>query len=240
MSSLARDARELGDCVAYFKGLRPQGKIVLMGHSTGCQDAVEYLVGKGGVHEEGGRSGVDGVVLQGGVSDREAWADMLDNDEAKKGVFDGIVDKAKRLVDEGRGKEIMPREGNFVAEELGAPMSAYRTHSLLAHGGDDDYFSSDLSDDVFRRSLGHIPKSTPVCFLLGSEDPHVPGFVDKEALLKRWTGIIRGEGGVVDDVHGGVVSGAHHNLEGDEDEVVADLVARVCGFVKGLEAGARL
>src|SRR5689334_19664794 len=37
-SSLARDARELAECVSYFKQLRPGKKIVVMGHSTGCQD----------------------------------------------------------------------------------------------------------------------------------------------------------------------------------------------------------
>jgi triacylglycerol esterase/lipase EstA (alpha/beta hydrolase family) len=46
-SSLAKDARELSECVSYFASLRPSAKIVLMGHSTGCQDIMEYLLGKG-------------------------------------------------------------------------------------------------------------------------------------------------------------------------------------------------
>jgi hypothetical protein len=44
------------------------------------------------------------------------------------------------------------------------------------------------------------------------------------------------------------VQGAHHNLNGDPEDVVRDLVGRVVGFVEGLEmekselesAGARL
>jgi hypothetical protein len=64
--------------------------------------------------------------------------------------------------------------------------------------------------------------------------------------LERWTRIIREGGGVVDSQNGGVVPGAHHNLNGDPEEVVADLVKRVVGFVEGLEktessvAGSRL
>lgn len=45
--SLAKDARELAQCVEYFQNLRPGKMVVLMGHSTGCQDIMEYLVGKG-------------------------------------------------------------------------------------------------------------------------------------------------------------------------------------------------
>jgi hypothetical protein len=39
----------------------------------------------------------------------------------------------------------------------------------------------------------------------------------------------------VDETHGGIVKGASHNLNGDAEEVVKDLVGRVVGFVEGLE-----
>ncbi|KAI8943133.1 hypothetical protein NX059_001164 [Plenodomus lindquistii] len=227
-SSLARDARELGTCVSYFKKLRPGKKVVLMGHSTGCQDAMEYVLGK----DAEKRTPLDGIILQGGVSDRQAWEDMLTQTE-----YDSVLAKAQDLIDQGKGKEAMPSEGNPVVKEFGGPISAYRLHSLLAKGGDDDYFSTDLSDDDFARTFGKIPKSTPVCFLLGSDDPYVPATVDKASLLQRWTRIIREGGGIVDDEDGGVVPGAHHNLDGDPEEVVQDLVKRVCGFLTGVEKG---
>ncbi|CAO2651995.1 Nn.00g002780.m01.CDS01 [Neocucurbitaria sp. VM-36] len=227
--SLARDARELGECVQYFKTLRPGKKVVLLGHSTGCQDIMEYVVGK----DSDKRPGIDGAILQGGVSDREAWADML-NEGEEKDVYDAIVKKAKDMIDQGKEKEVM--ETHMVSKELGAPMTAYRTYSLLAPGGDDDYFSTDLSDDHFAKTFGAIPKSTPVCFLLGSDDPFVPASVDKDALLQRWTRIIREGGGVVDDEDGGVIPGGHHAFDTDPEEVVQDLVKRVCGFVRGLES----
>lgn len=130
--------------------------------------------------------------------------------------------------------ELVPRANNIVAAELGAPMTAYRTHSLLARGGDDDYFSTDLEDAELERSFGRVPKTVPVMFLLGSEDPFVHGSTDKAALLGRWAGFVKRGGGTVDEVHGGVVEGGHHNLDGDPDEVVGDLVGRVVGFVEGL------
>lgn len=228
-SSLSRDARELGDCVAYFKNLRPGKKIVVMGHSTGCQDIMEYLVGKG----KDKRQGLDGVILQGGVSDREAWEDFGKEGEAKKALEDAIR-TAKGLIDAGREKEVLSPEGNAVLKEMGGPLNAYRAYSLLAKGGDDDYFSSDLPDEYFAKTFGKIPKSTPVCFLLGSEDPYVPASVDRAALIQRWTRIIRESGGIVDDEDGGIILGAHHNLDEDPEPVVQDLVKRVCGFVTGL------
>jgi hypothetical protein len=83
--------------------------------------------------------------------------------------------------------------------------------------------------------------------LLGSEDPYVPVKINKKELLQRWTRIVREGGGTVDDENGGVVDGAHHNLVGDPEEVVQDLVKRVVGFTETVEkhsesgqAGSRL
>ncbi|CAN9160300.1 unnamed protein product [Alternaria alternata] len=228
--SLARDARELGECVSYFRKLRPEKKVVIMGHSTGCQDIMEYMLGKG--HE--GREPLDGVILQGGVSDREAWEDYYKEGDKRKELEEAIR-KSKELIDMGKAKEILSPESNAVFKDMGGPLNAYRAYSLLAKGGDDDYFSSDLSDEHFATTFGKIPKSTPVCFLLGSKDPYVPAKIDRAALLQRWTRIIREGGGVVDDEDGGVIPGAHHNLDDDPEEVVQDLVKRVCGFVTGLD-----
>ncbi|KAI4626983.1 uncharacterized protein J4E87_004324 [Alternaria ethzedia] len=227
--SLARDATELGECVAHFKKLRPGKKIVLMGHSTGCQDIMEYLLGKGNE----AREKVDGIILQGGVSDREAWEDYYKEGERRKQLDDAIA-MARELVDKGKGEEVLSPESNPVIKDMGGPLNAYRAYSLLAKGGDDDYFSSDLSDQHFRNTFGRIPDTTTVMFLLGAEDPYVPASIDRAALLERWTRIIREGGGVVNSITGGVVPGAHHNLDGDPEEVVQDLVGRVVGFVFAL------
>ena len=227
--SLMRDAKELGECVSYFKKLRPGKKVVLMGHSTGCQDIMEYLLGQ----DKKEREAVDGIILQGGVSDREAWEDYYEKKQ-ETDMLEWAIEKADLLVDTTKAEEIMSPLSNDVFKDMGGPLSAYRAYSLLAKGGDDDYFSSDLSDEHFATTFGRIPKTTPVCFLLGSLDPYVPARIDRAALLQRWTRIIREGGGVVDDEDGGVIPGAHHNLDGDPEEVVQDLVRRVLGFVTRL------
>ncbi|KAF9692961.1 hypothetical protein EKO04_009277 [Ascochyta lentis] len=231
-SSLQKDAREIAECVAYFRALRPQGRIVLMGHSTGCQDIMEYLTGENTTP----RPPITGAILQGSVSDREAWTYLLTT-PSEKASCAATLTEATRLIAAGKPKEIVPRDNNIVQRELGAAISAYRTHSLLAKGGDDDYFSTDLDDATLRGTFGRIPREVPVMFLLGSEDPFVDPRTDKRALLERWAGFVREGGGVVDQVHGGVVEGGHHNFDGDPDEVVADLVRRVVGFVEGLGGG---
>ncbi|KAG9824819.1 DUF1749-domain-containing protein, partial [Aureobasidium melanogenum] len=69
-SSLSQDVNEISSLVHHF---RTQGKqkIVIMGHSTGCQDCLHYFASE---DKRGDRAAVDGVVLQASVSDREAIA----------------------------------------------------------------------------------------------------------------------------------------------------------------------
>jgi hypothetical protein len=168
------------------------------------------------------------------VSDREAWDFLLASEEEKQSCT-AVLAEAQRLISSGNEKDLIPRTNNIVQKELGAPMSAYRTHSLLAKGGDDDYFSTDLSDDTLRNTFARIPQHVKVMFLLGSEDPFVHESTDKWALLSRWAGFVKEGGADVDEAHGGVVEGGHHNLDGDPEEVVGDLVKRVVGFVEGLD-----
>ena len=193
---------------------------------------MEYVIGR----NASTRPPIHGAILQGGVSDREAWAFLLESKEEKDSCA-AVLAEAQRLIREGREKEIVYRENNIVQKELGAPISAYRTNSLLAKGADDDYFSTDLPDETLKTTFGRFPAATPLMFLLGGEDPFVHKSTDKVQLLSRWAGFVKDGGGVVDEVHGGVVEGGHHNLDGDPEEVVGDLVRRVVGFVEGLEKG---
>lgn len=182
------------------------------------------------------RPKINGAILQGGVSDREAWDFILESAEEKDSCAT-VLAEAQRLIALHKPKEIVFRENNIVQKELGAAITAYRTNSLLAKGGDDDYFSTDLSDSTLRNTFGRIPNTVPLMFLLGSEDPFVHKSTDKAKLFERWAGFVKETGGVVDEVNGGIVQGGHHNLDGDPEEVVRDLVGRVVGFVEGLRQG---
>lgn len=221
-SSLQKDVSELAQCVTYFRSIGKTGKIVLMGHSTGCQDVMEYLVGKG--RED--RPKIDGGILQAGVSDREALEEM----DAEISFRLHVV---RDLVEKGKGDEILSLElsQDFYGK---TPVSADRFLSLADRGGSDDYFSTDLTDRVLEKSFGSMPEGTGFCILFSGADEYVGKAVDRKALVEKWLGFVRKAGGKVDG-NSGVVEGASHNLKGNPEEVVNDLVGRVKGFLEGLE-----
>ncbi|KAK4057145.1 hypothetical protein OIO90_001640 [Microbotryomycetes sp. JL221] len=64
-----QDAKEIGLCVRFLRQVRHKTKIVLMGHSTGCQDAVAYC--HLNAQEPNAAPPVEGIILQAPVSDRE-------------------------------------------------------------------------------------------------------------------------------------------------------------------------
>ena len=227
-SSLAKDATELAACVSYFRGLNPAGKIILMGHSTGCQDCMEYLTG----NESEDRPAIQGVILQAAVSDREALGTVMEPEVLRKSVV-----LAKEMVAAGLGSDILPAAAT--AHLFGNSCSASRWLSLISpeHDGADDYFSSDLTDAQLQNSFGRLPATTPLCILNSEKDENVPGYVDKENLVKKWIGVTKKGGGVVDELHSGVIPKASHNLAEDSDEVVDEVFNRVVGFLCRIDEG---
>ncbi|RFU27875.1 hypothetical protein B7463_g8475, partial [Scytalidium lignicola] len=223
-ASLAKDARQIARCVEYFRTVK-SGKIVLMGHSTGCQDVMEYLTGSG--HEE--RPHIDGAIVQASASDREAMEMVLDPKILKESCL-----VAEAMVASGNGEEILPsRETNGF---FPAPVCARRWLSLASpnHDGDDDYFSSDLTDEQLMKSFGSLPAGTPLCILFSGNDEYVPKSIDKKKLVQRWISIAKRGDGKVDEENSGVIPGASHNLDGNPIDVVNGLVKRVLGFLNGL------
>lgn len=126
MSSLAQDVEELDELLAHLscdtpsggdasppptspaEASRPERNIVLIGHSTGCQDAVFYMAhGRPEL-----RALVRGVVLQAPVSDRD-YRETLPETE-------GLVRVAREMAPE----QLMPVH----AEE--APITSKRFLSL--------------------------------------------------------------------------------------------------------------
>lgn len=229
-SSLARDAKELSKCVAYFRTIKT-GNIVLMGHSTGCQDVMEYLTGPG--HET--RPPIDGAIIQAPASDREAIVMEMD-----PGLYRKSCESAKRMVEDGHGEEILPayETKNFFP----CPVSAKRWLSLASpeHDGDDDYFSSDLTDEQLMQSFGRLPARTPLSILFSGSDEYMPKTIDKNGLVKRWSNMVKRGNGRVDLENSGVIEGASHNLAGNPNEVLEVLVKKVLGFLNGLDAQANL
>lgn len=166
ISSLEQDALELDQLISYLINKENSEGVILLGHSTGCQDIVHYMRTNFACSKA-----VSGVILQAPVSDREYRATLPETAE--------MIDLAAKMITEGRGMDLMPREAN-----PDAPITAYRYHSLCSYMGDDDMFSSDLSEDQLRQRLGHM--STTQCQVIFSMgDEYVPEYVDKKALVDR-------------------------------------------------------
>ena len=223
-SDLGQDVKEIAQCVSYFQTLRPGGKVALMGHSTGSQDVMHYLV------SPGERPKVDGGILQGCVSDREGMAMYMGPD-----VLDRSVKLAQQYVRAGKGKDILPDSATMGF--MPVPVSATRFLSLASpapdFAGEDDYFSSDLDDERLRQTFGKVGKvGTPLCILYGEKDQHVPEFVDKAALVERWTSHVRNGGGVVEE-GSGVVPGATHTLK-EFGLPMEDVISRAVKFLHKL------
>ncbi|KAA8914312.1 hypothetical protein FN846DRAFT_897017 [Sphaerosporella brunnea] len=224
--NVKRDAEEIAKAVKYFRELNPEGKIVLMGHSTGCQDSMQYLlnlaIGSGPV--------LDGVILQAPVSDREAIV-MSTN----KTSYLTSINFCESWIADDKGHEIIPVEMRQMFADT--PVSAERCLAapLDANGnpqGSEDFFSSDLNDETLTTTFGRAPTNIPLMVLYSGNDQFVPGFVDKEKLVEHWRTVRVAAGGTLD---GGVVYGANHNLEDVPEEVTQDLVTRVEQFLRSVE-----
>ncbi|CVK94277.1 uncharacterized protein FFB20_09407 [Fusarium fujikuroi] len=190
-SSLSNDVEDISALVKYLRGIGKE-KIVLFGSSTGCQDCIEYAN-----YAKRNNEPVDGFVMQGPVSDRETL-DLIFPDPQPS------LDLAAKMISEGKGGDCMPFD--MIPAVLGAPISAYRFQSLASKGGDDDYFSSDLPDDVVERNWSRFNK--PVLVLHSGEDEFVPGRIDQAAsnnryktlnpVVSRLSGLIPGASHTVD------------------------------------------
>jgi alpha-beta hydrolase superfamily lysophospholipase len=228
-SSIVRDAEEIAKIVAYMKERRPNGKVIIMGHSTGCQDCMQYLTGAGADK----RPHVDGAVLQAPVSDREA----IEAELPKEFVHEANQ-LALKLCREKKDKEVMPNR--LTSPLFGRTAVTARRWVDIAspgpdHRGADDFFSSDFDADRLKESFGKLPANTPVLILFSGSEENVSPSLDKEALVRKWTDVAKEAGANIDDRNGGVVLGASHNLNGNPDSVVQDLVHRVLGFIRRLD-----
>ncbi|KAM7214089.1 esterase lipase [Rhypophila decipiens] len=175
-SSLANDAEDIASLVEYLRA-RQTEKVVLVGTSTGCQDLLSYA-GTLARKQEGANLIVDGYILLNPVSDREFAAFALPHDS-----LEASITVAKTMIDAGEGDEIIPTK--LLPPVFSSPVSAYRWWSLAAKGGDDDFFSSDMTDEEICKKFEPV-KNRPVIFLPGEKDEMVPPTVDREALLDRW------------------------------------------------------
>lgn len=181
LSSLREDAQELRallNCL-YTRGRQ---KVFLLGHSTGCQDILLFLEEEEGIRERDGferrslptqswvslsrrpqcshlQPSIGGVILQGGISDSEYMQRDLAN-------YNDLLRWADEQCEMGQSLKVYPEL------VLGVPMTAYRLQSLLAPGGDDDYFSEEVLPP--QKSRLRCLASMPTLVLFSGADEYVP------------------------------------------------------------------
>ncbi|KAF9948169.1 hypothetical protein BGZ70_002335 [Mortierella alpina] len=163
-SSLQDDVRELDILFTFLREARAKTRLFIIGHSTGCQDAISYAIH--GKH----RAAILGMVLQGAVSDREFIASSID-------MFNEYLRMARTMIHEGKGQELMIREVDV------APVTAYRFNSLASIGGDDDMFSSDTPQETMAALFNQV--KVPHIFVHSDKDEYIPVHVHKEQLINK-------------------------------------------------------
>lgn len=222
-STLQQDVAELSKCISYFRTIK-SGKIIIMGHSTGCQDVMEYLTGKG--HEV--RAPIDGAIMQAPVSDRNSMIVEINPEVYRKSCI-----TAQQMVERGDGDEILPFK--ITNRFFTSPVTAKRWLSLASpnHDGEDDLFSVDLTDDQLMKTFGKLPAGVPMSILLSEKDEYVPESVDAIALYRRWLKIAKSNSGCIDETSSGYIIGANHTVSSPDS--VGHLINGVSMFLKFLE-----
>mmetsp|Transcript_16174 Transcript_16174/g.48251 ORF Transcript_16174/g.48251 Transcript_16174/m.48251 type:complete len:309 (+) Transcript_16174:177-1103(+) len=204
--SLDQDCEDLDELVSCLDADDDLNQFVIIGHSTGSQVAAHYARTRDDKR-------LVAIVLQAGVSDRET------DDTAALARRAPVLERARKMVSEGKGEEFLPRSAFW------APMTAQRFLDLHAVGGADDYFSSDLDDAALKARFPRIPD----CLVAYSgADEYAAPSVDKRRLVERLCCAMTAKGRVA----GIVVPNADHALSKDEQAAPA-FVQAVADFLKG-------
>ncbi|KAF8444221.1 hypothetical protein BGX38DRAFT_1271754 [Terfezia claveryi] len=221
--SVERDAEELAKCVYYYKAIRPNGKIIMMGHSTGCQD-IFYMMTRLNPTPP-----VDGIILQAPVSDREALTPSPPVPPSSPSPPPSSRPAPPP------GTPTPPEAALFSPSNSPPRYSAGIRPSLPTA----DFFSSDFSEDVILKyTWGRLkPDKTKVLVLYSEEDEWVPAEIDKEKLVATWIKIMKEKGVRVDEKNSGVVEEASHDLSEVEESVMQDVLGRIKRFLGWVAEG---
>ena len=264
LGHLDRDTDEIAQCIRYIKEYKMTkfggGKVVLMGHSTGSQCVLHYLH-KPNPHigiprfdpelEHVTRPALDGAIMQAPVSDREAIFWVLEEgmgDKSPKEIRP-LYEKAEALAKEAllRDQDADTMLPLWLTGQIGypsnTPISCRRFLSLVSPDspkspGEDDLFSSDITDEQLRKTFGAINQQGllkhKLMVLISGADQSVSAWVDKEKLLQRWRNATDRDGEFqIWDQRSGVIPGASHALSNDDQaEPRKYLVRKVLGYLE--------
>lgn len=139
--SLSQDSTEIGQLVQFLQSIGFNNKLVLLGHSTGCQSVLYFMRHNLLAHC------VCGIVLQAGISDRDGLY-YFDRERTER-----MKREAEVMVQEGRGYRILSER---YEHDGGAPLTADRHLSLCGRMTPDDMFSVDLTRDELHGVLSCV------------------------------------------------------------------------------------
>lgn len=205
-SSLQQDCKEIGWLVAALKSRYNFEHVILMGHSTGSQDALYFLrYGDPELVQH-----VNAVILQGVVSDRDVMETFEQTPQMKK--------EAQLLAGQGRG-------ACFLSERLyDAPITAERFLSLIGRLTPDDMFSVDLTEEELRPIFAVVKVPVLMCF--SEEDEYVPDASQQRTVVGRMVTVLKKRGVPVECVY----------LPGDhgltKKQFYQPFVEKVCDFIQ--------
>lgn len=167
--TLERDTQELNQLLTHLIEHRSAHQLCLVGHSTGCQNAVHYL--KHG--DPDCVSKIRVIALQAPVSDREH--------AMTEPGYQQNLETAQAMRQNGQSQEMMPRDAFW------APITAKRFLALQERGGMDDFFSSDYSNEELMERLRHVGANgnRRVLVAFSGADEYVPSHVNKQELTDR-------------------------------------------------------
>lgn len=158
IGSIDEDADDLLQLLTVLRERYGSQGVVLLGHSTGCQDSVRYAQ----LYRNSSEAAeLLGLVLQAPVSDPDYLATQPETN--------GRLAAAEALAAAGRADQTA-----FRATEMdGAAVTAERWLSLAEHGGDEDMFSANLTAGqraaIFAQLVG-----LPTLVLQGGADEYIP------------------------------------------------------------------
>lgn len=253
---LDRDIAEIGLAIDYLRHELfhdPSLDIVLMGHSTGCQDIMRYLTAPNPLTAPSGkpRPKIQGAILQAPVSDRDNFLHELGNSP----TLPATVSKINAIIAQTPLSEhknvVLPL--NLTAPLFGpAPVCIQRYLSQTspespARPSIEDFFSHDLSDETLHATFGSIGRlgllapsggaiQPELLALMSDSDEYVPSHIDKARLLQRWSEVMRRDAGQVMAQESCVILNALHDISGEDwPSQEARLVEMRCAVLRYLE-----
>ncbi|KAI8099460.1 uncharacterized protein BX664DRAFT_321291 [Halteromyces radiatus] len=207
-SSLENDVKELDYLIEFLKQTYHKTHLVVMGHSTGCQISV--------CHNKSGkyRQDIAGYILQAPVSDREWYSAVVPNHLQH-------IQLATTMREQSHGNEWMPRYLDNALQAIDVPITADRFYSLYARGGDDDLFSTDLTDEELKKVFQGVHQ--PMLLLNGAQDEFYQSSIDPLTFLERLQKLCP----AIRDI--GIIPGANHKV--DDLNAQHILASRVLSFL---------